>query len=279
LSVKNSARKTLAGVAAVLLLAPGCAVGSSSAPTLKEFQPDVVAIPHALFDPSAADKIARRASYSAWVELNVAWGPQHTLDLAVWPNQAAARHALGQYRARGAETHPVLDNKAWPRKLRRVQRVRNITLAWYNQPSPADERAIKRALRFSGGAKAAHEYTALWLIPGTLIAPDATAATGSARYSARLEAAIPPGCPGSAATGSYNSRSSSPSRQCPGNYVTGPLTLAIWPSERAAIAYIHDYKDVSGPITRIRNVTLEVGDFSDADVSRADEAAVKNALH
>jgi hypothetical protein len=58
----------------VLLLAPGCAVASSSAPTLKEFQPDVVAIPHALFDPSAADKIARRASYSAWVELNVAWG-------------------------------------------------------------------------------------------------------------------------------------------------------------------------------------------------------------
>jgi hypothetical protein len=32
--------------------------------------PGVVAIPHALFDPSAADAIARGAGYSAWVELD-----------------------------------------------------------------------------------------------------------------------------------------------------------------------------------------------------------------
>jgi hypothetical protein len=243
--------------AAGVVLAAGCGgLAVDSKPS--KFRPGVAAIPHALFDPSAADELASDASYAAWVELNVAWGPQHTLDLAVWSNQAAAKRALAQYRGGGAKTRPLLEgNGGWPRKVRRVERIQNVTLAWYHLPTAADERAVKGALRFGGGGKSVHNYTTLWVMPGTVIHPDATAATGPARYSARLEAA----------------------GRCP-CAVRGPLTLAIWPSEKAAKRYVQEAAGYPGPHPRrIRNATVEAADFSDVQVSDADEAAVKNALH
>jgi hypothetical protein len=238
------------------LVAPAIAVatisGCSGEPKVATFQPNFVAIPHALFDPSSADNIAQGARYSAWVELNVAWGPQHTLDLAIWRNQAAAKRALAQYRQGGPRTRPRLECVGcWPRKVRRLERVRNVTLAWYNRPTPADERVVKRALRFSGGSKRGRDYTTLWLIPGTTIVPDASAGTGPALYSARLE----------------------------GGVIGDELTVAIWPSEKAAKGYIDYIKD-DAEWKRIRNATIDdTGSFGSSEVSDADVAAIRRMLH
>jgi hypothetical protein len=224
--------------------------------------PGVVAIPHALFDPSSADAIARRASYSAWVELDKQRENPPTLDLAVWPSRSAAMHALAEYRRGGPKTRP-LASSGWPHRVRRVEQIRNVTLAWFQPPTIAYEKAVRGALRFSGERGGNHDYTTLWLIPGTRIDADATAATGAARYSARLEAVAVPGrCLAGGCSGS----------------VVGPVTFAIWPSKNAAKRYIDEFEDLGTPVTRIRNATLEAADFSDASVSDEDVDAVKNAL-
>jgi hypothetical protein len=256
-SVGKTLEKALAGLLGLLLLGAGCG-GRTSDSNGAPFRPGIAAIPHAAFDPSWADKIALRARYGAWVELE----NEHTLDLAVWPSQSAAEHALAQYRAGGANTRPGAD-RPWPHVVRRVERITNVTLAWYHSPTSADEVAVKGALRFRGATKRGRDYTTFWVIPGTLIDPDATAATAPARYSARLEATDVPGtclaiCPGA---------------------VGGPITVAIWSNQNAAKRYIQEYKDVPGfHSIRIRNATLEAADF-EAKLTSVDEAVVRNALH
>lgn len=227
------------------------------------FKPGVVAIVHALFDPSSADQIARHASYAAWVELNKERQNTPTLDLAVWPSRSAAIRALVEYRAGGPKTRPRVQ-AAWPHNVRRVERIRNVTLAWYRAPTIADERTVRDALRFSRGPREKHDYTTLWVIPGTLIDPDATAATGAARYSASLTLGCRAGvCPGAA---------------------RGSLTVAIWPSGNAAKRYIGDLESPPSEsnlqVRRIRNATVDnAASFGSAAISPLDEAAIRNALH
>lgn len=277
-------RLWLAALVTLLLLASGCGGGRPSKTNGSEFRPGVVAIPHAFFDPSEVDTIARRARYSAWIELDVESVQQilksgkqevRTLDLAVWPSRSAARRALAQYRAGGPNTRRHTEDVPLPRKVRRVERIRNVTLAWYYLPTTGDEKAVKGALRFKGGTNGGHDYTALWVMPGTLIDPDATAATAPALYSASLQAVGVPGCPEAPAPGPYVA-----TRRCPGAVAQGRLIVAIWPSESAAKRYVQQDAGFPGPHPRrIRNATLETPDLSDTQVSDADQAAVENALH
>jgi hypothetical protein len=246
----------------LVFVAPGCLFSKSLNPKAPEFRPGIVALPHADYDPGVVDRIARSATYSAWIALNTE-SSERTLDLAVWPSRPAATRAVAEYLKGGPRTYPDASlGTGFPHRVRRLERVRNVTLAWYSLPSPADERAIKGALRFNSSAKTRGDYTELWALPGTAISADATAATGPARYSARLEGVgLAGGC-----------------EQCPGS-VVGPLTFAIWPSVKAAVSYIKYYKDVSPPVTRIRNVTIEVADFGTGKVPQLDETAVVSALH
>jgi hypothetical protein len=236
------------------LVAPAIAVatisGCGGEAKVTTFSPGVVAIPHALFLPSSADEIALGASYGAWVELNKESQDAHTLDLAVWPSRSAAMHALAQYRAGGPNTRPRV-NTGWLRTVQKVEAIRNVTLAWYDRPTIADERVVTRALRFSGGSKRGRDYTTLWVIPGTTIDADASAASGPALYSARLE----------------------------GGVIGEELTVAIWPSEKAAKGYIDYIKD-DAEWKRIRNATVDdTGSFGYSDISDADVAAIRRALH
>jgi hypothetical protein len=178
--------------------------------------------------------------------------------------QSAANRALAEYRGGGPKTRPLVP-AAWPHHIRRVERIRNVTLAWYQLPTRADETAVRGALRFSGGSKRAHDYTTLWVIPGTLIDPDASAATGAARYSASLKAVDVPGRCGRLG-------------RCAGA-VAGPVTVAIWSSENAAKRYIQYIKDGTHS-KRIRNATIDdTGSFGYAGVSGMDVAAIRNGLH
>jgi hypothetical protein len=226
--------------------------GCGDEPKVTAFNPGVVAIPHALFLPASADGIALGASYFAWVELNKESQEAHTLDLAVWPSRSAALHALAQYRAGGPKTRPRGLGTGWPRTVEKVEAIRTVTLAWYAWPTLADERVVTRALRFSGSSsKRGRDYTALWVIPGTTIDADASAAAGPALYSARLE----------------------------GGVVGDALTVAIWPSENAAKGYIDYIKDDS-EWRRIRNATIDnTGSFGSSEISDADVAAIRKALH
>jgi hypothetical protein len=268
--MRNGAMLT-AKLAAVCLVfvAPGCVLSKSVNPKATVFRPGIVALPHADYEPGVVDRIARSATYSAWIALNTE-SSERTLDLAVWPSRLAATKAVAEYRKGGPRTYPDASlGTGFPHRVRRLERVRNVTLAWYSLPSPADERAIKGALRFNGGAKTKGDYTALWALPGTAISADATAATGPARYSARLEAA---------GTCEQSPTAYASTSGCPGS-VVGPLTFAIWPSVKAAKSYIRYYRDVSPPVTRVRNVTIEVADFGTGKVSQLDKTAVVSALH
>src|SRR5262249_29997131 len=59
--------------------------------------------------------------------------------------------AVELYRAGGPDTRPEEPNPAWPKVLRRVDRIRNVTFAWYSRPTSADEAAVRNALYFGGG--------------------------------------------------------------------------------------------------------------------------------
>jgi hypothetical protein len=99
------------------------------------------------------------------------------------------------------------------------------------------------------------------VIPGTLIDPDATAASGAARYSARL----------SKVSGGLGGGLDS-------------LTVAIWPTVSKAKWYIRDLENPSGlqnlQWRRIRNATIDnAASFGSARISHAEEEAIRNALH
>jgi hypothetical protein len=248
------------GLVSILLLTPGCLGRNPVEATTPHFSPGMVAVPHVSYDPSIADQIARGASYSAWIDLE----DEETLDLAVWPSRLAATRALRQYRAGGPKTYPdrgVLGT-GFPYHVRKVERLKNVTLAWYRLPTPKDENEVRHALRFRTVHTVRGDYKALWVIPGTRIDPDATAATGPALYSASLSSA---GIPGKCVA-------------CPGA-VGGPLTVAIWPSVSAARRYI-DYVGTDVESRRIRNVTIDnAASFGSANISHADERAIRRALH
>jgi hypothetical protein len=174
---RRATREVLVSLVTLPFLTAGCGGGSSSNSNVTRFRPGIAVILHAVFDPSSPDKIARHASYSAWVELE----NDHTLDLAVRQSEAAARHALRQYQAGAPETRPTVDDPAWGTAVRRVERIRNVTLAWYHLPRSADEKAVKRSLQFRARTRPGGDYTTLWVMPGTYVDPDATAATAPAR--------------------------------------------------------------------------------------------------
>jgi hypothetical protein len=238
----------------IVVLTAGCggtpaATTRATMPATTRFKPGIVALPHVAYDPSVVDQIARSASYSAWIDPE----DEHVLDLAVWPSRLAAEHALRQYRAGGPKTYPdrsVLGT-GFPYKVRKVERLKNVTLAWYRSPTKADESEVRHSLRFHTAQIPRGTYTTLWAIPGTDIEPDATAATVPARYSASLS----------------------------GGAIGGALTVAIWPSVRAARDYI-DYIGSYAPTHRIRNVTVDTAAGSgSAPISDADVRVIQGALH
>jgi hypothetical protein len=243
-------------LAAILLLTPGCVGRTRGDATIRHFTPGIVALPHVSYEPSVADQIAHGASYSAWIDLE----DEATLDLAVWPSRLAATRALRQYRAGGPKTYPdrsVLGT-GFPHQVRKVERLKNVTLAWYRLPTKGDENEVRHALRFQTAHTLGGIYTALWVIPGTTIDPDATAATGRALYSASL--------------------SSGP--------IGGPLTVAIWPSVGAARDYNDGLRSLNKDLglhikwRQIRNVTIDTAaSFSSAHISGTDVRAIRRALH
>jgi hypothetical protein len=195
---------------------------------MTQFNPHIVALPHVSYDPSIADEIVRRATYSAWIDLE----DEATLDLGVWPSRVAARRALRQYRAGGPKTYPdrgVLGT-GFPYKVRKIERVKNVTLAWYRLPTKPDEDEVRRALNFKRTHVSPGIYRTLWAMPGTTIEPDATAATAAAPYSASLS----------------------------GGELGGSLTVAIWPTVHAARTYIDGLRGLPIDVKwrQMRNVTM-----------------------
>jgi hypothetical protein len=246
----------------MLVVTPGC--GGAGAPAggapagATQFNPGIIAMPHVSYDPSTADQVARGASYSAWIDL----ADETTLDLAVWSSRLAATRALRQYRAGGPKTYPdrgVLGT-GFPFRVRKIERLKNVTLAWYRRPSKADENEVRHALRFHTARGLPRIYTALWAIPGTTIDPDPTAGTTAAAYSASLS----------------------------GGAIGGPLTVAIWPSVRAALSYIDGLRGLQkGGLLpdvewrQLRNVTIDTAASfgSRTHISDADVRAIRPALH
>jgi hypothetical protein len=202
----------------------------------------------ALFDPSSADKIARQSLYAAWIRL----ADEHTADIAIWPSRAGGVQAVKRYETRGPQTRPI-NPGSYPLRLVRVDRIRNVTIAWYARPTPGDRAAFRSALFVSRGGT---EYTRLWAIPGALMdSSTASASVQAASYEARI---VPEGC---GADGCSDR----------------DLEVAIWPSESAAGNYFEEYKDVSdqGPFERIKNATISWNFHP----SRSERAAVVSALH
>jgi hypothetical protein len=205
-------------------------------------------IPHSLFDPGSADKIARRSRYSAWVRL----GNDHTADVGVWPSRSAAVQAVRIYRKRGPDTKP-LDAPPWPGRVVRVDRFKNVTVAWYTRPTRGDRAAFKRALLVPHGGD---QYTRLSIIPRALM----DASTSGSTQDAPVEATIVlDRCDRHACT------------------ETRFVEVAIWPSESAAQSYYGEHKDVSdeGPFERVKNATISWN----YDPTSAERAAVMSALH
>jgi hypothetical protein len=205
-------------------------------------------IPHSLFDPGSADKIARRSRYSAWVTL----GNDHTADVAVWPSRPSAVQAVRMYRRRGPETRP-LDAPPWPGRVVRVDRFENVTVAWYTRPTRGDRAAFKRALLVPHGGD---QYMQLWIIPRALM----DASTSGSTQDAPVEATI--------VQDRCDRHACSETRY---------VEVAIWPSAAAAQNYYDEYKGVSGrgPFERIKNATISWN----YDPTSAERAAVMSALH
>jgi hypothetical protein len=110
-------------------------------------------------------------------------GNDHTADVAVWPSRRVAVQAVRIYRKGGPDTKPV-DAPPWPGRVVRVDRFENVTVAWYNRPTPGDRAAFKRALLVPHGGD---QYARLWIIPRALM--DSSTASGSiqsASYQARI---------------------------------------------------------------------------------------------
>jgi hypothetical protein len=215
-----------------------------------------VAIPGAAFYPAIVDSIAAGGDYSAWIRLT---NDQHVVDIAIWPDQRTAAKAVERYRAGGPDTRPADTDLSNPHTLRLVQRVRNVTLAWYQRPTFQDEIALRQALVFARVKERAPTlYTSLSAIPGALIDPTTADANASllATYSARLVL----------------------SGGCTADGCGGPdLTVALWPSPIEARSELAFYRQV-GLATRydqVNNATI-VWYF---DPSSRDETSVRNALH
>jgi hypothetical protein len=205
-------------------------------------------IPHSLFDPGSADRIARRSRYAAWVEL----GNDDTADVAVWPSRPAAVRAVRRYRRGGRDTRP-LDAPPWPGRVVRVDRFENVTVAWYSRPTRGDRAAFKRALLVPQGGD---RYTRLSVIPRALM----DASTSGSTQGAPVEATVVQDrCDRHACS------------------ETKYVEVAIWPSAGAAQNYYDEYKDVSedGPFERIKNATISWNH----DPTSAERAAVMSALH
>jgi hypothetical protein len=261
-----------AGLVAALLVLSGCGGGSSgkskSRPQIA-VGPRIAWIPGARFDPSSVDKIARRGRYSAWVQLE---GDGHVCDLAVWPSQSAAKHAVERYRAGGPDTRPLGSGSyvgsppagGYPVVVRRIDRIRNVTLAWYSRPTSADEAAFRGALRFQGGNRTAGDYTGIWAIVGAHIEPYIAVAYQDASYN--LDVVLAGGCIAGVCTGEGGG--------CVPD-LNNDLDIAIWPSRLAAESYVHKYtqKGVLEP-ERIRNATIDWY----CHPTSADEAVVRAAL-
>jgi hypothetical protein len=199
----------------------------------------------ALFDPRSADKIARRSRYAAWVRLH----DDYTADIAVWPSLADAMRAAKRYQSAGRQSRPI-NAGSYPTRLVQIDRIRNVTIAWYVHPTDADKKAVKTALLAPVGGTG---YSRLWAIPGAVM--DAYPTDHEASYEAEID---PGGCGLGGCTDRY-------------------LDIAIWPSEAAAMNYFNEYKDVKGPgpFECVKNATIS-WHFQPSDVERT---AIVSALH
>jgi hypothetical protein len=182
---------------------------------------------------------------------------------------AAAARAFQQYQAGGPSTQ--LQSVAAQLNIlpvRRAERIRNVTLAWYYEPTNADEAALRSALHFHARRGGELDYTGLWAIPGALIDPSASASLGSASYGARL--VLAGGCVagecGVAAAG------------CTPGPLGDDLEVAIWPSPSLAESYVREYKKVmvsDERFERIKNATISW----DCRPTSSVEALVRGAFH
>jgi hypothetical protein len=227
-----------ASAVAALIVTPlvlaACGGRSSGKPSVSRnsnpfaLSPLVSAIPGALFDPSSVDKIARAGSYSAWVRLD----DEQVADLAVWQSATAARRAVQRYRAGGPDTRPVTGGGPYgaARTVRRVDRVRNVTLAWYTQPKRIDETTFRDALLFGKGSDrrsgVASPFASVSDIPGALFVKDWSSDIARRGTWHAVVLLAPP---------------------------DHPVDVAIWPSDAAAKHALNRYR-ASGPDTRTRSI-------------------------
>jgi hypothetical protein len=221
----------------------------------------ISAIPGASIDPNDADATARRGMYSAWVAL----ADDHVADVAIWPSLSAAKSAVKRYRAGGPDARPPRTIWAWPHVLRRVDRIRNVTLAWYTPPSKADEAAFRIALRVGSVARGQHDYRRMWAIPGVFFDPNVTGQ--GALFQVRL--ILAGGCNASGCSAEGGGCVPSPS----GN----DLYVEIWPSVSTAKNDLQQSQDILNPgerMERIRNATIDWN----CHPTSADEALVKAAF-
>jgi hypothetical protein len=205
-------------------------------------------IPLSSFDPGYADRVARRARYAAWVVL----GNEHTADVAVWASRPAAVQAVRLYRKGGPDTRPG-GKPPVSGRVARVDRLENVTVAWYTRPTRGDTAAFKRALLVPHGGA---QYTRLWTIPGALMESTALGGTGDASVEASIV-----------------------QDHCDRHFCAlfKYVEVAIWPSAAAAQSYCDESKDVldQGPFERIKNATIS-WTYHPTSAARA---AVMSALH
>jgi hypothetical protein len=261
-----------AGLGALLVLTSlltGCRGSSSSKPSNPASAGVVVSTPHiemipgAVFDASSADRIARTARYGAWVRLR----DEHVLDLAVWPSVQAAQNAAKRYAAGGRATRPRLHNPAWPRVVRRLERVRNVTLAWYTEPTKADQSGVRRALRFHVGQRRTGAYTGIWAISGATIDPDFARAGTTFEETVALTGGCRGGTCGHEGGGCV-----------PLNAAEWDIEIGLWSSAAAAKTYVDEVRDVLDPGERLERVSNATIDWR-CRATDADEVVIRAALH
>jgi hypothetical protein len=78
-------------------------------------------------DPSNVDSIAQTASSSAYLRL----ADGHAVIVGIWSSESDAKDAMKSYAPFG---------------VTKLERVGNATLAWDDEPTSADEDAVKNAL-------------------------------------------------------------------------------------------------------------------------------------
>jgi hypothetical protein len=228
-------------------------------------EPHIATLPGTTFDASSADRIARTARYGAWVRLP----DEHVLDLAVWPNQEAAKHAVRRYNGGGLDTRPA--PSAYSHVLRRIDRIRNVTLAWYYRPTKSDQRTVRGALHFGPAYSRGHQYVGVWAISGATMDP--YEADGDLQEYAKFaqDIVLVGGCNATIGCGA-------PGGGCAPTGGWNDISVGIFGSAAAAETFISEEKDALSSGERLERVRNAAIDWR-CRATKADEAVVRAALH